>query len=60
MKDFLGKTCKVGDAIVFMEVSYRGLLKGVITKISPKKVTISYGKKVTYQFHDQVIKIQET
>jgi len=60
--DFLGKELNVGDDVVFVQLSYRNLLKGTIKKITPKTLIISHertnvGGTETKQFHDQVIKI---
>jgi len=60
--DFLGKELNVGDDVVFVQLSYRNLLKGTIKKITPKTVIISHertnvGGTETKQFHNQVIKI---
>jgi peroxiredoxin len=59
--DFLGKEINIGDNVVFVQLSYRNLLKGIITKITPKTLIISHGRtnvcsKETKQFHNQVIK----
>ena len=61
-KDYLGNELLVGDEVVFMQLNYRGLMKGVISKISPKKVTISHKPTNTcsvtsIQFHNQTIKL---
>ena len=63
-KDYLGNSIEVGDDVVFMQVRYRGLMKGTITKITPKQVVISHSKTntcstETKQYQDQVIKINK-
>jgi len=60
-KDFLGNTIKKGDTVVYMQVSYRCLRRGVVSRVSPKKVSIrSPGYPyTTYQFHNQVLVIDE-
>jgi phage gp45-like len=60
--DYLGNELKVGDTVVFMQIGYRGLMKGIITKLSDKKATIAHDMTNTcstesMQFHDQMIKI---
>ncbi len=61
-KDFLGNKLFVGEQVVFMQLGYRRLMKGIIKSISPKMVTISHEATNTYsrtnrQFFNQVIKI---
>jgi hypothetical protein len=61
-KDFLGNELNIGDKVVFMQIGYRGLMEGVITKLSEKKATISHDKTNTcrtesIQFYSQIIKI---
>jgi hypothetical protein len=61
-KDFLGRELEIGDEVVFMQIHYRGLMKGTIKKLSPKKATIEHEKTnlcstESVQFHDQLIKI---
>ena len=61
-KDFLGNELFVGDEVVFMQIGYRGLMKGVIKSLSPKKATITHEKTNTCstestQEHTQLIKI---
>ena len=65
-KDYLGNELLVGDEVVFMQLQlhYRGLMRGVISKVSSNKVTISHDKTNTCsgsstQFHGQVIKINK-
>ena len=63
-KDYFGNELLVGDEVVFMQLNYRGFMKGVISTISPKKVTILHERTNTcsvksIQFHDQVIKINK-
>jgi len=62
VKDFLGNLIGVGDEVVFVQLGYRNLVRGTITKITPKTLTISHDKtnvggKQTKQFHDQVVRI---
>jgi len=61
-KDFLGNELKVGDEVVFMQVSYRTLMKGTIAKLNDKKAIIHHHPTNTYktkslQFYNQIIKI---
>lgn len=61
-KDFLGKELFVGDEIAFMELKYRHMERGKITKITPKMLFIEYKNYHGWdskckQTHDQVIKI---
>ena len=63
-KDYFGNELLIGDEVVFMQLHYRGFIRGVISKVSPKKVTISHDETNTcsvrsIQFHDQVIKIHK-
>jgi len=64
MKDFLGNKLSVGDKVVFMQLNYRNLMKGTISKISEsgKTVYIKHEKTnvcstETKQPINQVIKI---
>lgn len=61
-KDYLGNDLFVGDEVVFMQIRYRGLMKGVIKALSPQKATITHnktnlGSTESIQFHDQIIKV---
>lgn len=61
-KDYLGNELFVGDEVAFMQIHYRGLMKGTIKSLSPKKATIIHertnlGSTKSIQFHDQIIKI---
>lgn len=61
-KDFLGNDLFVGDEVVFMQIRYRGLMKGRIKSLSNKKAIIEHektnvGSQESIQFHDQIIKI---
>ena len=63
-KDYLGNELFVGDKIVFMQLTYRKLMKGIIESMSPKMVTIIHEptntcSKKSKQFFNQIIKIQE-
>lgn len=60
-KDKIGNNIAIGDKVVFMQVGYRNLLIGEISKISPKTILISHpktntGDTETRQFHNQVVK----
>lgn len=62
-KDYLGNILNVGDKVVFMQIGYRGLMTGIIVKMSDKKATISHArtntcKTVSIQFYDQMIKFK--
>jgi len=61
-KDYLGRELFVGDEVVFMQIRYRGLMKGVIKSLSKLKATITHertnvGSVESIQFQDQIIKI---
>ena len=61
--DYLGNEIKIGDIVVFMQIGYRGLMKGKITAMTDKKATIIHEKTNTcktksLQFHKQMIKIK--
>ena len=63
-KDFLGKEINIGDTVVFMQLKYRNLMKGVIASLSNKKAKILHEKTNTcstesIQFHDQMIVIKD-
>ena len=60
--DFLGKELFVGDEIAFMELRYRHMERGKITKITFKMLFIEYTNYRDWdtnckQTHNQVIKI---
>lgn len=60
--DFIGQQLFIGDDVVFMQIGYRNLCKGVIRGISEKQLMIDHDKlntceTQTKQFHGQVIKI---
>ena len=62
MKDYLNNNVGVGDAVVFVEIDYGGLMKGKVTRITKRKVVIAHEKTNTcrtqsVQLHNQVIKI---
>jgi len=64
MKDFLGNCLEVGDEVVFVQLGYRNLMKGVVEKIMPKTILIKHQKTntcstETKQFANQVIKINK-
>lgn len=51
MWDIFGNELSVGDRVAFMEPQYRNLLIGIIVRITPKKVRVSYmknGREETY------------
>jgi len=61
-KDYLGKILHIGDDVCFMQIGYRGLMKGKIIHMSDKKAKISHDKTntaqiETIQFYSQIIKI---
>lgn len=60
--DFLGQDLVVGSRVAFVQLNYRNLLTGTVTKITPKMVDIRHEETnmcstETRQFHDQVIVI---
>lgn len=62
-KDFLGQNIALGDVVVFIQLGYRNLLTGVVTKITDKTLMIAHEKtntcsKETKQFHNQVVVIK--
>lgn len=62
--DFLGNELNIGDEVVFMQIGYRGLMKGFIISMSNKKAIISHEKTnvcktEAIQFFDQIIKIKK-
>ena len=62
-KDYLGKKLREGDLVVFMQVKYRGLMKGVIKKLTPQKAIIEHEKTnlcstESIQYHHQMIRIR--
>ena len=62
MKDFLGKPLKIGDEVVFMQIKYRSLVKGMIVAMSDKKATLYHmednlGRVKSIQFYNQMVKI---
>ena len=62
-KDFLENELEVGDEVVFMQIGYRGLVKGTIKKLTPKTALIVHakaniGRTETRQEHSQIIKIK--
>ena len=61
-RDYLGKELNIGDEVVFMQIGYRGLMKGIITFMSNQKAAIEHEPTNTYrtksiQFYNQIIKI---
>ncbi len=60
--DFLGQDIHIGSKVIFVQLGYRNLLTGTVTKITPKTLIISHDMTntcgtETKQFHDQVIVI---
>ena len=63
-KDYLGRELNIGDEVVFMQISYRGLMKGKIKSLSPKMAVISHeqtnlGGTESRQYHSQIIRAKE-
>jgi len=63
-KDFLGRDLHEGDNVVFMQLTYRSFLKGVIRRVTPKMVIIEHTRTNMHclesrQLHKQVVKIDE-
>ena len=61
-KDFLGNLLNIGDTVVFMQIGYRGLMKGEITSMTNKKARLNHGptntcRRESVQFYDQMIKV---
>lgn len=61
-KDFLGRDLSIGDSVVFCQLKYRNMMKGIIKRITAKMVIIEHTKTNSYsteskQYHNQVIKI---
>jgi len=61
--DFLGKVLKVGDEVVFMQINYRQLMRGIIVKMGKRKATIEHlttntCKTKSIQFHNQIIRVR--
>lgn len=55
-KDFTGKEIKRGYAVVFVKTGKRELQEGFVSKITPYKVLIAFGKdEYTYRYHNDVI-----
>lgn len=44
MRDVFGQNLAVGDEVAFMEPQYRNLLIGIIIRITPQNVRVSYRK----------------
>lgn len=49
MKDYLGNKLTVGDEVAYMQLGYRSLSKGFITRISEQTVWISYKISATFK-----------
>ncbi len=63
MRDIFGRQLAVDDRVAFNPPTYKGLVKGVIVKFTPKMVTVSYasnyeGEMVTTNVypHDVVLR----
>ena len=64
MEDYLGNKLHIEDTVVFMQIGYRGLMKGKIAKMSRMKATLTHEMTNTcrtesVQFYDQMIKIAD-
>lgn len=62
-KDFVGNDLNVGDTVAFIQIGYRNLLKGIVSRVTSKTVLIVHERTNTCsteskQFHDQVIVIK--
>ena len=62
-QDFLGNEINVGDPVVFVQLCYRCLQKGIVERLTDKMVFIKHelfnrGGDRTKQEHNQVIKIR--
>lgn len=60
--DFVGNELNVGDEVIFMQKSYRNLLRGTIVSMSEHTCKIQHEKTndcrtETKQFFSQVIKV---
>jgi len=64
-KDYLGNDLFVGDEVVFMQIDYRSLMKGILVSTTGEKQgTIKHDKTNTYktesrQYYNQMIKISK-
>ncbi len=63
--DFLGSQIDIGDNVVFMQVDYRKLLRGIVWKMAERTCIIRHkktntGSKETKQFYNQIIKISNS
>jgi hypothetical protein len=50
MKDFFGNELEIGDTVAFNPPVYKGLVKGIVVKFTPKMIKVSYaphGKQTT-------------
>ena len=63
--DFVGEDIVVGSKVVFIQLNYRNLLIGYVTKVTPKTVMIAHKRDNcgrlyhTKQFHDQVVVLND-
>lgn len=58
--DFFGNNIKIGDTVAFMQIGYRSLKTGIVSKLTEKMVFITHerfnvGGTETKQEHNQVI-----
>lgn len=63
-KDFLGQELHVGDSVVFVQLGYRNLWFGTISKLTEKTALISHKETntcstETKQFHNQLIRVTD-
>ena len=61
-KDYVGNVLNIGDTVVFMQIGYRGLMKGEIVYMSAKKAKLTHEPTNTcrtesIQFYEQMIKL---
>lgn len=61
MKDFLGNQLNVGDKVVCIELNYKNLVRGEVTKITPQAMRVKWHRgtreEITLRYSDQVVKI---
>lgn len=53
--DFLGETILEGDEVIYCQLNYRNLTKGIVKRITHKMLVIECGTSEIKQFHSQVI-----
>jgi len=59
-KDFVGNNILIGDEVVFMQLGYRNLMKGVVVKLTDQTCLIQHEEtntcsKESRQSHNQVV-----